>query len=52
MNALHSALRTLARSPGFTLTAVATLAAGNYTALVRGNNNTTGVGLVEAYNLQ
>ena len=31
---------------------VATLAPGNYTAVVRGKNNTTGVGLVEVYNLQ
>jgi hypothetical protein len=31
---------------------VATLAPGNYTATVRGKSNTTGVGLVEAYNLQ
>jgi hypothetical protein len=31
---------------------LATLAAGNYTAIVRGNNNTTGVGLVEVYNVQ
>ena len=31
---------------------VATLAPGNYTAIVRGKNNTTGVGLVAAYNLQ
>ncbi len=30
---------------------VATLAAGNYTAIVRGVNQTTGVGLVEAYDL-
>jgi hypothetical protein len=30
---------------------VATLAPGNYTAIVRGKNNTTGVGLVEVYNL-
>lgn len=30
---------------------VRTLAPGNYTAIVRGNNNTTGVGLVEAYHL-
>jgi hypothetical protein len=30
---------------------VATLAPGNYTAVVRGKNNTTGVGLVEVYNL-
>ena len=29
-----------------------TLAPGNYTAIVRGNNNATGVGLVEVYNLQ
>jgi hypothetical protein len=28
-----------------------TLAPGNYTAIVRGKNNTTGVGLVAAYNL-
>lgn len=31
---------------------VATLVPGNYTAIVRGKNNTTGIGLVEAYNLQ
>jgi hypothetical protein len=31
---------------------VATLNPGNYTAIVRGKNNTTGVGLVEVYNLQ
>ena len=30
---------------------LATLAAGNYTAVVRGSNNTTGVGLVEVYNV-
>lgn len=29
-----------------------TLAPGSYTAIVRGTNETTGVGLVEAYNLQ
>ena len=29
-----------------------TLSPGNYTAIVRGNGNTTGVGLVEVYNLQ
>ena len=28
-----------------------TLAPGNYTAIVRGKTNTTGVALVEAYNL-
>lgn len=28
------------------------LAPGNYTAVVRGNNNTTGIAVVEAYNLQ
>ena len=31
---------------------VATLPPGNYTAIVRGKNNTTGVGLVEFYELQ
>lgn len=31
---------------------VSTLAPGNYTAVVRGKNNATGVALVEAYNLQ
>jgi len=31
---------------------VASLAAGNYTAIVRGNNSTTGVALVEAYRIQ
>ncbi|MDQ6655052.1 MAG: hypothetical protein M3Y80_04480, partial [Verrucomicrobiota bacterium] len=30
---------------------IATLPAGNYTAIVRGKNNTTGVGLVEVYTL-
>lgn len=30
---------------------VETLAPGNYTAVVRGNGNTTGVGLVEVYNV-
>jgi hypothetical protein len=31
---------------------VATLAPGAYTAIVRGKNNTTGIGLVEVYNLK
>jgi hypothetical protein len=31
---------------------VATLSPGAYTAIVRGNNNTVGVGLVEVYNLK
>ncbi len=31
---------------------LATLVPGNYTAVVRGKNNATGIGLVEAYNLQ
>ncbi len=31
---------------------VATLPPDNYTAIVRGKNNTTGVGVVEVYNLQ
>ena len=31
---------------------VATITPGNYTAIVRGTNDTTGVGLVEVYNIQ
>ena len=31
---------------------VASLAPGPYTIILRGKNNTVGVGLVEAYNLQ
>jgi hypothetical protein len=31
---------------------VASLVAGNYTAIVRGNNGTTGVALMEAYRLE
>jgi hypothetical protein len=31
---------------------LATLSPGNYTAILRGRNNTTGIGLVEVYNLQ
>jgi hypothetical protein len=31
---------------------VQTLGAGNYTAIVRGKDNTKGVGLVELFNLQ
>ena len=31
---------------------IAELPPGNYTAIVRGANNTTGVGLVEVYDLQ
>jgi hypothetical protein len=31
---------------------VQTVAPGNYTAIMRGKNDTTGVGLVEAYNLR
>jgi hypothetical protein len=31
---------------------LATLVPGNYTAIVRGKNNTTGIAVVEAYNLQ
>lgn len=30
---------------------IATLTPGNYTAIMRGKNNTTGIGPVEAYNL-
>jgi hypothetical protein len=31
---------------------LALLSAGNYTAILRGSGNITGVGLVEVYNLQ
>ena len=31
---------------------VRTMAPDNYTAIVRGKNNTTGVGLVEVYNIR
>jgi hypothetical protein len=31
---------------------VATLAAGSYTAIVRGSNSTTGIGLIEVYQLK
>ncbi|MFN2476550.1 MAG: hypothetical protein ABR526_09465 [Chthoniobacterales bacterium] len=31
---------------------VATLKSGNYTAIIRGANDTTGIALVEAYKLQ
>ena len=31
---------------------VAALVPGNYTAIVRGKGNTTGIGVVEGYNLQ
>jgi len=31
---------------------LATLAPGNYTAIVRGLNDTIGIGLVEVYHLQ
>jgi hypothetical protein len=31
---------------------VSTLTPGNYTAIVRGKSSSTGVGLIEAYNLQ
>jgi hypothetical protein len=31
---------------------LSTLAPGNYTAIMRGKNNTTGIAVVEAYNLR
>jgi hypothetical protein len=43
---------TLQPSNDFESTIPATLAPGPYTAIVAGKNNTTGVGLVEVYNLQ
>jgi hypothetical protein len=41
----------IAPTNDFESTIVTTLAPGNYTAVVRGKNNTTGVALVETYNL-
>jgi hypothetical protein len=50
----ESAIRatTLAPSNDLEAAIMATLSPGQYTALVRGKNNTTGVGLVEVYNLK
>ncbi|MDP9004663.1 MAG: hypothetical protein M3N12_07720 [Verrucomicrobiota bacterium] len=43
---------TLAATGDLESAVLLTLPAGNYTAIVRGFNNTTGVGLVELYNVQ
>jgi hypothetical protein len=43
---------TVPPSNDFESAILAILPPGNYTAIVRGQNNTVGVGLVEAYNLQ
>jgi hypothetical protein len=50
----ESAIRatTVAPSNDFEAALIATLSPGTYTAIVRGKNNTTGVGLVEVYNLK
>lgn len=50
----RAAIEATGLQPGDTREAalVETLAPGNYTAVVRGAGNTTGVGLVEVYNLQ
>ena len=50
----ESAIRatTLAPTNDSEAAIVATLSQGAYTAIVRGKNNTTGVGLVEVYNLK
>jgi len=45
------AATTLAPANDLESALVQTLSPGNYTAIVRGKNNTTGVGLVESYNL-
>ena len=42
----------LAPADGRESTIIADLPAGNYTAIVRGVNDTTGAGLVEVYDLQ
>jgi hypothetical protein len=48
-----SAIQSSGKAPtnGFESAIVATLPPGNYTAIVRGFNNTVGVGLVEVYDL-
>jgi hypothetical protein len=43
---------TIAPSNDFEAALIATLSPGTYTAVVRGKNNTTGVALVEVYNLK
>jgi hypothetical protein len=50
----ESAVRatTIAPSDDLEAAVVTTLSPGAYTAIVRGKNNTTGVGLVEVYNLK
>jgi hypothetical protein len=50
----ESAIRatTVAPSNDSEAALIATLSPGTYTAIVRGKNNTTGVGLVEVYNLK
>jgi hypothetical protein len=50
----ESAIRstTIAPSNDSEAALVTTLSPGSYTAVVRGKNNTTGVGLVEVYNLK
>jgi hypothetical protein len=50
----ESAIRSTTVAPTNDLEAaiVATLSPGSYTAIVRGKNNTTGIGLIEVYNLK
>jgi hypothetical protein len=49
-----SAIQSSGKAPGNASESaiIATLPPGNYTAIVRGKNNTTGVALVEVYDLQ
>jgi hypothetical protein len=49
-----SAIQSSGKAPGNAneSTIIATLPPRNYTAIVRGMNNTTGVALVEVYHLQ
>jgi len=50
-NSLQIAATGLQPSDSHESAIAATLAAGNYTAIVRGKNNTTGIALVEVYNV-